>query len=89
MPPSARSFTRSRMPFTTSAWCDSESARSSGSPACSIDDELAAPVPPSNPLTSMTSAPALATPTTMVPISVTAGSLHRDTFAAGLVCFKL
>ena len=53
-----------------------------------MEEEEAAPVPPSEPDTSMTSAPALAMPTAMVPMSVTAG-IFTDTFAPGCTCRRL
>ena len=68
MPPSARSVTRSRNPFSTSVVCTSASPISSGPPACLMELIAAAPEPPSWPEIWITSAPAFATPHATVPM---------------------
>ena len=87
MPPSARSFTRSRRRLSVRTWCASDSPISQGSPAyftlvCGL-----APVPPEWPLMRIASARALATPAAIVPMPVLATSFTH-TVASGLICLR-
>ena len=66
--PEQRSTTLSRSPLTLSAWCTSATPISAERPAYLRLVTAAAPVPPVLPATLITSAPALATPTAMVPM---------------------
>ena len=60
MPPSVRRVTRLRNPLSISTWWTSASPSSHALPAFLIDENAAAPVPPSWPLMRMMSACALA-----------------------------
>ena len=86
-PPSARTVTPSRSPFSTSVLCTSASPSSRGPPACLMDEMAAAPEPPSWPLTWMTSAPALATPQATVPMPMMDTSL-TEMRAVGLMALR-
>ena len=86
-PPSVRSLTRWRRPLSVSTWLTSDSPISHGVPAYLIDDCGLAAVPPTWPLTRMTSACALATPAATVPMPAELTSLTQ-TWAVGLICFR-
>ena len=73
-PPSARSRTRLRRWFATSACCASASPSSHGTPALLIETSGLAPVPPSAPAMWMTSACAFATPAATRPTPLSATS---------------
>lgn len=66
--PEQRSVTFWRRPFATRAWCTSATPISAERPAYFRLVTAAAPVPPVLPATLITSAPAFATPTAMVPM---------------------
>ena len=66
--PEQRRTTFWRSPLADSAWCTSEMPSSAERPAYFRLVTDAAPVPPVLPATLMTSAPAFATPTAMVPM---------------------
>ena len=72
--PSVSTTMRLRRLFSTSVWCASASPSSQGSPECAIEVCGAAPVPPSHPLISTTSACALDTPAAIVPTPTSATS---------------
>ena len=86
-PPSTSRSTLSLILLTTNAWCVSLSPSSQGDPACLMLVHGLAPVPPSLPAIVIISAPALATPTAMVP---TPGSDTSFTFTGllGLNVFR-
>ncbi len=86
-PPSARSRTRPRRPFSTSVCCASARPSSQLMPAFFIDESGEAPVPPEWPLIRIASAPPLATPAATVPTPASATSL-TDTAALGLICLR-
>jgi hypothetical protein len=73
---------RLRRSFITSTCCVSASPSSHGMPACLIEVSGEAPVPPSSPLISTTSACALATPAATVPTPTSATSF-TETAPAG------
>mmetsp|Transcript_15198 Transcript_15198/g.40153 ORF Transcript_15198/g.40153 Transcript_15198/m.40153 type:complete len:299 (+) Transcript_15198:701-1597(+) len=83
-PPSARSVTRSRSPFSTSVLCVSATPISVGPPQCLMLLTGDAPVPPSWPLIWITSAFAFATPEATVPMPTSATSFTL-TFACLLM----
>ncbi len=85
-PPSTRSRTRLRRPFSTSACWVSARPSSHGSPACLIDDSGLAPVPPLAPQRWTTSASALTTPAAMVPTLSSATSFTET--SAALTCLR-
>ena len=78
---------RSRSLLRSSVCWVSARPSSHGAPACLIDVSGAAPVPPSCPLISTTSACALATPAATVPTPTSDTSL-TCTRAAGLAFFR-
>ena len=86
-PPSVRSFTRPRRPFSVSTWLTSDSPISHGVPAYLMLVCGEAPVPPTWPETRITSACALATPAATVPMPADETSLTH-TRARGLICFR-
>ncbi len=65
--PSACNTTLLRNLFFTKVWCASAKPSSQGNPACLIELNGEAPVPPSYPEIKITSAFAFATPAAMVP----------------------
>ena len=73
--PSVCTTMRSRRPFINSVCCVSASPSSHGPPACLSDVSGLAPVPPSWPEISTTSALALLTPAATVPTPISATSL--------------
>ncbi len=87
MPPSTRSRARDRSPLAVSAWWVSGRASSQGKPVCLSEPSGLAPVPPSPPQTSTTSAPPLTTPQAMVPMPGWATSL-TETRQRGLTSFR-
>ena len=87
MPPSTRSVTVWRRRLRVSTWCTSARPISHGTPANFRLLWGDAPVPPSWPETSTTSARALATPAAMVPMPASATSL-TETRACGLICLR-
>ncbi len=72
--PSTSTAMRERRSFITSTWCVSARPSSQGMPACLMEVSGEAPVPPSCPEMSTTSAWALATPAAMVPTPTSATS---------------
>ena len=86
-PPSTRTRTRPRRPFSTRACWVSARPISHGSPAFLMDDRGEAPVPPSAPEICTTSARPLTTPAATVPTPTSETSL-TDTSARGLTCFR-
>ena len=72
--PSVSTTMRLRRSLSTSTWCVSARPSSQGMPACLMLVSGEAPVPPSWPLISTTSACALATPAAMVPTPTSATS---------------
>ncbi len=72
--PSTSTVMRDRRSFITSTWCVSARPSSQGMPACLIEVSGEAPVPPSCPEMSTTSACAFATPAAMVPTPTSATS---------------
>ena len=73
--PSVCTMIRPRRSLSTSTWCVSARPSSQGMPACLIDVSGLAPVPPSWPAISTTSALPLATPAATVPTPTSATSL--------------
>ena len=73
--PSVSTTMRLRRLLSSSTWCVSARPSSQGTPACLMLDSGEAPVPPSWPLMSTTSAWALATPAAMVPTPTSDTSL--------------
>ena len=72
--PSTSTTMRERRSFITSTWCVSARPSSQGMPACLMDVSGEAPVPPSCPEMSTTSACAFATPAAIVPTPTSATS---------------
>ncbi len=69
--------------FSTSVWCVSARPSSHGMPACLIEVCGEAPVPPSKPEMSTTSACAFATPAAIVPTPTSRHELHADARVRG------
>ena len=86
-PPSTLTRTRSLREFSMSTRWVSARPTSQGIPACLIDDNGEAPVPPLQPLTWTTSARAFTTPAATVPTPSQATSL-TDTSAKPLTCLR-
>ena len=82
-PPSTSINTLCLILFFTKAWCVSLNPSSQGDPACLILTHGLAPVPPSLPAIVIMSAPALATPTAIVPTPGSETSF-TDTGLSGL-----
>ena len=85
--PSVCTMMRLRRSFITSTCCVSASPSSHGMPACRSDVSGEAPVPPSYPLISTTSACAFATPAATVPTPTSATSF-TEMRAFGFTFFK-
>ena len=85
--PSVCTTMRSRSPFSSSVCCVSARPSSHGAPACFSDVSGDAPVPPSCPETSTTSALAFDTPAATVPTPTSATSF-TCTRAAGFEFFR-
>ena len=85
--PSACTRMRPRRRFSTSVCCVSARPISHGLPACLIDDQGEAPVPPSWPAMTTWSAFALLTPAATVPTPTSDTSL-TDTEARGFAFFR-
>ena len=85
--PSVSTTMRLRRSLSTSTWCVSARPSSQGTPACLMLVSGEAPVPPSWPLISTTSACALATPAAIVPTPTSATSLTLMR-ACGLAFFR-
>ena len=86
-PPSTRTRTRSRKPFSINERWVSARPSSHGMPACLMEERGEAPVPPLLPLIWTTSANALTTPAAMVPTPSDATNFTL-TSAKALTCFR-
>ncbi len=85
--PSTSIATRERRSLMSRTWFVSAMPSSQGRPACLMDDNGEAPVPPSWPLIRITSAWALATPAAIVP-TPTSETSFTDIRASGLAFLR-